>query len=150
MIETSFGPSPFSLTLLIACLMTCDRFDWGERLKSKLGNSFLRYQASIFSFFGLICFSCFVCVITCLFRVGLCFLVYFEHFWLLELGFLFLLYFCVFRSSGQGLATHNLACACKLDCVRRPILACVCHCLETLIFFFCLFVLFPPSHACSV
>ena len=109
LIGTTFGPNSFSLTLLIACLITCDIFDRGERSKSKLGNSFLRYQVSTFffpSFFLLLfnIFSCFVCVITCLFRVGLCFLVYFEHVWLLELGFLFLLYFCVFRSSGQGLA----------------------------------------------
>ena len=106
----------------------------------------IKLQSFFFFFFCLICFSWFVCVITCLFKVGLCFLVYFEHVWLLELGFLFMLYFCVFRSFGQGLATHNLACACKLDCVRRPILACVCHCLETLIFF--LFVCFIPAFTC--
>ena len=50
LIGTSSGLNPFSLTLLIACLMTCDRFDGGERSKSKLGNSFLRYQASTFLF----------------------------------------------------------------------------------------------------
>ena len=57
LIGTSSDLNPFSLTLPITCLMTpitClmtyNRFDWGERSKSKLGNSFLRYQASTLYF----------------------------------------------------------------------------------------------------
>lgn len=73
LIETSSSPNPFSLTLPIACLITCNRFDWGEQSKSKLGNSFLRYQASTLSFlfFVLILFLCLVYVYACFLRLVL-------------------------------------------------------------------------------
>ena len=115
LIRIFFGPNPFSLTLQITCLMTCNRVDQGEQSKSKLGNSFLRYQASTFlfsfqsSFYYLICSSCFVCVITYFFKVGLYFLTYSEHVWLLELGFSFLLCFsaCLFLGQGSDMSAYT-------------------------------------------
>ena len=100
LIETFSSPNPFSSTLLITCLMTCDRFNWRERLKSKLGNSFLRYQASTPPFYFLlflsvlILFLCLVYVFICLYLV-LCLFDVYKHARLLELGFSFMLCFSI-------------------------------------------------------
>jgi len=98
---TFFGLNPFSLTLLIACLMTYDRFNYGKWSKSSLGTPFevSSFNLSFFLFksfpCALILFLGFVYAYICLCSLVLCLSNVYKHARLLELGFSFVLYFSV-------------------------------------------------------
>ena len=105
--------------------MTYDRFNFGERSKSKFGNSFWGIKLQPFFFLfksfpsALILFLGFVSAYICLCSLVLCLSNVYKHARLLELGFSFVLYFSVLcfwvRVCEQAHARMPWACVCRLN-----------------------------------
>ena len=105
--------------------MIYDRFNFGERSKSKFGNSFWGIKLQPFFFLfksfpsALILFLGFVSAYICLCSLVLCLSNVYKHARLLELGFSFVLYFSVLcfwvRVCEQAHARMPWACACRLN-----------------------------------
>ena len=115
LIGTFSGPNPLSLRLLITCLLTViDLTDGNLGQKSSLGvfcfKVFILASFFLFCLFlVLILFLCVVQVYACFLRLVLQFFLCSEHVWLLESGFLIMLFFLL-SASMLGFSNNSHTC----------------------------------------